>query len=87
MKFTEEQIGFILSQKSISRRGFDEIAMLLNENFDLAKKATGVDVKQCWEKYKNNPDKLTHGIKTLKDIARVKKNNSFNVLIPCGSLS
>jgi len=77
MKFTEDEIAFILNQKSIGRRGFDEIAMLLNENFDLQKKVTGIDVKQCWEKYKNNPDQLTHGIKTLKDIARIKKNNSF----------
>jgi predicted phosphodiesterase len=77
MKFTEDQIAFILSQKSVSRRGFDEIAMLLNDNFDLQKKVTGVDIKQCWEKYKNNPDSLTHGVKTLKDIARVKANNSF----------
>jgi predicted phosphodiesterase len=77
MKFTEDQIAFILSQKSISRRGFDEIAMLLNDNFDLQKKATGIDIKQCWEKYKNNPDSITHGVKTLKDIARVKANNSF----------
>jgi predicted phosphodiesterase len=77
MKFTEDQIAFILSQKSVSRRGFDEIAMLLNDNFDLQKKATGVDIKQCWEKYKNNPDSLTAGVKTLKDIARVKANNSF----------
>jgi len=77
MKFTEDQIAFILSQKSVSRRGFDEIAMLLNENFDLSKKVTGIDVKQCWEKYKNSPDLLTHGIKTLKDVARIKKTNSF----------
>lgn len=77
MKFTEDQIAFILSQKSISRRGFDEIAMLLNDNFNLQKKATGIDIKQCWEKYKNNPDSITHGVKTLKDIARVKANNSF----------
>lgn len=77
MKFTEDQIAFVLSQKSVGKRGFDEIAMLLNENFVLSKKVTGIDVKQCWEKYKNNPDLLSHGVKTLKDIARVKKNNSF----------
>lgn len=77
MKFTEDQIAFILSQKSISRRGFDEIAMLLNDNFDLQKKVTGIDIKQCWEKYKNNPDSKACGVKTLKDIARVKANNSF----------
>lgn len=77
MKFTEEQIAFVLSEKSISRRAFDEIAMRLNEKFDLNKPVSGVDVKQIWEKYKNNPDALSHNIKTLKDMARTKKSNSF----------
>ena len=75
MKFTEEQIAFVLSKKAISRKSFDEIAMLLNQDFNL--RATSVDVKQCWEKHKNNPPVLSHNVKTLQDIARTKKTNSF----------
>lgn len=75
MKFTEEQIVFVLTKKAISRKSFDEIAMLLNGDFGL--KATGVDIKQCWEKYKDNPPVLSHNVKTLQDIARSKKSNSF----------
>jgi predicted phosphodiesterase len=75
MKFTEEQITFVLSKKAIGRKSFDEIALLLNQDFNL--KATSLDVKQCWEKYKNNPPVLSHNVKTLQDIARTKKTNSF----------
>jgi predicted phosphodiesterase len=75
MKFTEEQITFVLTKKAISRKSFDEIALLLNQDFNL--KATSLDVKQCWEKYKNNPPVLSHNVKTLQDIARTKKNSSF----------
>jgi predicted phosphodiesterase len=77
MNFTDEQIAFIVHQKSVSKRAFDDIALKFNKKFD--KELTEIDVQQIYQKYKNETlkggDELS--LKKLKELARVKKSNSF----------
>jgi predicted phosphodiesterase len=75
--YNEEQIGFIVHQKVVSRRSFDEIAMKYNKKFD--DDLNEVDVKTIYERYKNQNVKggEEHSLKQLKDVARVKKSNSI----------
>lgn len=75
--YNEEQIAFIVHQKVISRRGFEEIALKYNKKYD--DDLSEVDVKAIYEKYKNQNVKSgdEHSLKQLKDIARTKKSNSI----------
>lgn len=75
MNFTEEQIAFIIHQKSVSKRAFDEIAGKFEKKFDIAVDA--LEMKQAFHKYKNYFDKDDIALKKLKDIARIKKSNSY----------
>jgi predicted phosphodiesterase/ribosome-associated translation inhibitor RaiA len=74
MNFTEEQIAFILSQKTVSRRSFAEIASLFSAKFK--KNVSAIDIKQVLERYQNNANSTEHSISTLKTIARTKKTSS-----------
>lgn len=75
--YNEEQIAFIVHQKVVSRRGFEEIALKYNKKYD--DDLSEVDVKAIYEKYKNQNVKSgdEHSLKQLKDIARTKKSNSI----------
>lgn len=75
--YNEEQIAFIVHQKVISRRGFEEIALKYNKKYD--DDLSEVDIKAIYEKYKNQNVKSgdEHSLKQLKDIARTKKSNSI----------
>jgi len=77
MKYTDEQIAFVLHLKHVSKRAYDEIAGKFNKKFDT--EITEIDAQQIFEKYKNIELKATdeHNLKKLKDIARTKKSNSF----------
>jgi predicted phosphodiesterase len=75
--YNEEQIAFIVHQKVVSRRSFDEIALKYNKKYD--DNLSEIDVKAIYEKYKNQNVKSgdEHSLKQLKDIARTKKSNSI----------
>lgn len=75
--FTEEQIAFIVHQKLVSKRSFEEIALKYNKKFDAG--LSEVDVQEIYLKYKNINVKGgdEHSLKQLKDIARTKKSNSI----------
>lgn len=75
--FTEEQIAFILHQKTVSKRSYDEIALKYNKKFD--DELNEIDIQTAFEKYKNVELRGTeeHNLKKLKDLARTKKSNSF----------
>ena len=75
MKFTDEQIAFILHQKQISRRSFDDIAGKFTKKFGI--ELDELETKQAYHKYKNSFDSDDYHIKKLKDIARTKKSNSY----------
>jgi len=75
MKFTDEQIAFILHQKQISKRAFDEIAGKFAKKFGV--ELDELEIKQAYHKYKNSFDSDDYHIKKLKDIARTKKSNSY----------
>ena len=75
MKFTDEQIAFILHQKQTSKRAFDEIAGKFAKKFGV--ELDELEIKQAYHKYKNSFDSDDYHIKKLKDIARTKKSNSY----------
>ena len=75
MKFTDEQIAFILHQKQTSKRAFDEIAGKFAKKFGI--ELDELEIKQAYHKYKNSFDSDDYHIKKLKDIARTKKSNSY----------
>lgn len=75
MNFNEEQIAFIIHQKTVSRRAFDEIAGKFEKKFDI--EVDALEMKQAYHKYKNYFDKDDIALKKLKDIARIKKSNSY----------
>jgi predicted phosphodiesterase len=75
MNFTEEQIAYILEKKQTCRWSYEEIAGVFNRKFNT--KARGIDIKQTWERYRNQPNSVQHDINTLKSLARTKKNSSF----------
>lgn len=75
MSFTEEQIAFIIHQKNVSKRAFDEIAGKFEKKFDVVVDA--LEIKQAYHKYKNLFDRDDITLKKLKDIARTKKSNSY----------
>jgi len=75
MKFTEDQIAFIIHRKNVSKRSFEEIAGQLSKKMD--KDIGELDVKQCYERYKNAHSSGDYNIKKLKEIARTKKSNSY----------
>jgi predicted phosphodiesterase len=72
--FTEEQIAFIIHQKQVSKRAFDEIAGKFEKKYDIALDA--LEVKKAYHKYRNLFDRDDIALKKLKDIARIKKSNS-----------
>ena len=75
MNYKEEQIAFILHQKKVSRRSYEEIQVKYNKKFnaDLSE----LDIQQCFQKYQNAFDDNGYDIRKLKEIARTKKSNSF----------
>ena len=75
MNFNEEQIAFIIHQKQVSKRAFDEIAGKFEKKFDIP--VDSADIEQAYHKYRNYFDKDDIGLKKLKDIARIKKSNSY----------
>ena len=75
MNFTEEQIAFILHRKTVGKRSFDEIAGQFCKKFDI--EVDELEIKQCFQKYKNIFDRDDYNVKKLKDIARSKKSNSY----------
>lgn len=75
MNFNEEQIAFIIHQKQVSKRAFDEIAGKFEKKFDI--EVDALEMKQAYHKYKNYFDKDDIALKKLKDIARIKKSNSY----------
>lgn len=75
MKLNEEQIAFIIHQKEVTKRSFDEIAGKFEKKFDEVVDAA--DIKQAYHKHRNYFDRDDIGLKKLKDIARVKKSNSY----------
>jgi predicted phosphodiesterase len=75
MNFNEEQIAFIIHQKKVSKRAFDEIAGKFEKKFDV--EVDALEMKQAYHKYKNYFEKDDIALKKLKDIARIKKSNSY----------
>jgi predicted phosphodiesterase len=75
MNFTEEQIAFIIHQKQVSKRAFDEISGKFEKKFDISVDAS--DMEKAYHKYKNYFEKDDVALKKLKDIARIKKSNSY----------
>lgn len=75
MKFTDEQIAFILHQRQVSKRAYDEICGKFAKKFDI--EIEEVEAKQVYHKYKNSFNKEDYHIKKLKDLARTKKTNSY----------
>lgn len=76
MNFTEKQIAFIIKNKTVGKRGFADIAILLEEKFK--RKTSAFEVKQCWEKYKDSSKDPEHDIHLLKTIARSRKSSSYS---------
>ena len=75
MRFTEEQIAFILEKKSVSKRSYAEIVAAFEVRF--LESISEPEVKQVWERYKNQDTTPASDIKVLKSIARAKKTSSF----------
>lgn len=75
MKFTDEQIAFIIHQREVSKRAYDEIAGKFSKKFQL--EIEELEIKKAYHKYKNSFDKEDYHIKKLKDIARIKKSNAY----------
>lgn len=73
--YTEEQIAFIIHQKNVSKRAFDEISGKFTKKFGI--EVDAADMKQAYHKNKNYFDRDDIALKKLKDIARVKKSNSY----------
>jgi predicted phosphodiesterase len=75
IKYTDEQIAFVLHQKRVSRRSYEEVQVKYNKKFDT--NLSEVDIRQCFQKYQNAFEDNNYDIKKLKDLARAKKSNSF----------
>lgn len=75
MNYTDEQIAFVLHQKKVSKRSYEEIQVKYNKKFD--KNLSEIDIQQCFQKYENAFENNHYDIKKLKDLARAKKSNSF----------
>jgi len=75
MNYTEEQIAFILHQKKVSRRSYEEVQVKYNKKFNA--NLSELDIQQCFQKYQNAFEDNNYDIKKLKDLARAKKSNSF----------
>lgn len=77
LDFNEEQVSFIVHNKTISRRSFSEIAILYNKKFDT--NYTEIEIKQAYERYQNYTLKggEEYSLKQLKDLVRTRKSNSF----------
>jgi len=75
MNYNDEQIAFILHNKKVSKRSWEDIAIKFNKKFDTD--LSEIDVQQCFEKYRNSFEDSHYDIKKLKELARAKKSNSF----------
>lgn len=76
MNFTEKQIAFIIKNKTVGKRGFVDIAILLEKQFK--RKTSAFEVKECWEKYKESSQSPEHDVELLKTVARSRKSSSFS---------
>lgn len=76
-QFNEDQIAFILHQKNVSKRSFDEIAAKYNKKYGVS--LTQLDIQQSYLKYKNmfNDTGDDWNVKKLKEIFKTKKSNSY----------
>jgi predicted phosphodiesterase len=73
--YTEEQIAFILHQKNVSKRSWEEILAKYNKKFDAD--IDEIEARELYQKYNNIFERDDYSVKKLKDLARVKKSNSY----------
>ena len=76
LKLSEEQIAFIVHKKTVSKRSWDDISVLVEKKFNIY-----IDVEELKTihlKYQNIFEtNEEYSISRLKTIARTKKSNSF----------
>lgn len=74
-KWLENEIAYIINQKDTTDLTWVEITDKYNKKFKRDKNFEAI--KKCYQRYKNYLDQSDIHVKTLKDIHRTKKNNSY----------